>query len=249
MVELEALDRYCADLLNITGFEDYCPNGLQIEGATRVSRIVTGVTASQALIDAAADDGADALLVHHGLFWRGEDVRLVGIKGRRVRRLMMADLSLLTYHLPLDAHAQLGNNRKLAERLGILEPRPTQVSALLWQGRLATPLSATDLSARIASALGRLPLHIAAAERPISTLAWCTGGCQREIVKAAELKVDAFLSGEVSESTTHQARETGVDYFAIGHHASERDGIRALGEHLSEKFDLAHRFIDIDNPA
>jgi dinuclear metal center YbgI/SA1388 family protein len=249
MTELKALLAYCAELLAVADFADYCPNGLQVEGRSEVRRIVTGVTASQALIEAAVADGADALLVHHGFFWKGEDPRLIGIKGRRVRGLMSADLSLLAYHLPLDAHPQLGNNRQLAERLGIVEPRAVNAGGLLWQGRLTTPLPAAALAERIASALGRPPLHIPAADRPIATLAWCTGGCQREITAAAALGVDAFLSGEISESTTHQARESGVDYFAIGHHASERDGIRALGEHLAERFCLAHRFVEIDNPA
>ncbi|EIC19576.1 Nif3-like dinuclear metal center hexameric protein [Thiorhodovibrio frisius] len=250
MIELKTLVDYCADCLSIADFQDYCPNGLQVEGASRVARIVTGVTASQALIDAAAADGADALLVHHGFFWKGEDPCLVGIKGRRIKALHAAEMSLLAYHLPLDAHAELGNNRCLAGLLGIEQPAPASASEpLLWCGYLPSAQPAQRLCERIAEALGRSPLHIAASERPIHRLAWCTGGGQRYIEQAATLGVDAFLSGEISESTTHQAREFGVDYFAIGHHASERGGICALGEHLGKRFGLEHRFIDINNPA
>lgn len=249
MIALDALVAHCAQLLDVDCFEDYCPNGLQVQGRAEVARILTGVTASQALIDAAGAEGVDALVVHHGIFWKGDDPCLVGIKGRRVRALIGAGLSLLAYHLPLDAHPRLGNNRLLAERLGIQDPRPVDAAGLLWQGHLAVPLTADVFAMRIGEALARAPLHIQAAQRPISTLAWCTGGCQREIARAAQLKVDAFLSGEISESTVHLARETGVDYFAIGHHASERDGIRALGEHLAETFGIAHRFVDLDNPA
>jgi dinuclear metal center YbgI/SA1388 family protein len=250
MLELKTLVDYCADFLSIADFQDYCPNGLQVEGVDRIERIVTGVTASQALIDAAAEENADALLVHHGFFWKGEDPCLVGNKGRRVKALHAAGLSLLAYHLPLDAHAELGNNRRLADLLGIEQPAPVSArEPLLWRGHLPAAESVEAFSDRVTKALARTPLHIPACDRPIRTLAWCTGGGQRYIEQAASLGVDAFLSGEISESTTHQARESGVDYFAIGHHASEREGIRALGDHLSQGFGLRHRFIDIDNPA
>lgn len=250
MLELKTLVDYCADFLSIAEFQDYCPNGLQVEGAGRVERIVTGVTASQALIDAAAEEKADVVLVHHGFFWKGEDPCLVGPKGRRVRALHAAGMSLLAYHLPLDAHAELGNNRRLAELLGIQQPAPASVGdPLLWRGHLPGPESATRFRERIAAALDRVPVHVPAGDRPIMRLAWCTGGGQRYIEQAAALGVDAFLSGEISESTTHLARESGVAYFAVGHHASEREGVRALGEHLSERFGLWCRFIDIDNPA
>lgn len=250
MTDLPTLVDYCADLLAVGEFEDYCPNGLQVEGRDQVRRIVSGVTASQALIAAAAEEGADALLVHHGFFWKGEDPRLVGIKGRRIRALHASGLSLLAYHLPLDAHPELGNNRRLADVLGIEAAQPAEsAQPLLWRGRLAVAQSAPEFADRVARALGRMPLHIPAAERPIRSLAWCSGGGQRYIEQAAALGVDAFLSGEISESTTHQARESGVDYFAIGHHASEREGVRALGEHLGQRFGLTHRFVDIDNPA
>lgn len=250
MLELQTLVDYCADLLSVQDIQDYCPNGLQVEGKGRVERIVTGVTASLALIEAAAAAGADALLVHHGFFWKGEDPCLVSIKGRRVKALHAAELSLLAYHLPLDAHPELGNNRQLAALLGIEEPQPASAQApWLWRGHLLSAMPAQCLGEHITKALGREPLHVAASGRPIRTLAWCTGGGQRHIEQAAALGVDAFLSGEISEATTHQARELGVDYFAIGHHASEREGIRALGEHLRQGFGLAHCFIDIDNPA
>ncbi|MBK1647804.1 Nif3-like dinuclear metal center hexameric protein [Rhabdochromatium marinum] len=250
MIELTTLVDYCAEFLSIHDFQDYCPNGLQVEGKRQIESIVTGVTASQALIDAAARAGADALLVHHGFFWKGEDPCLVGLKGRRIRALHAAGLSLLAYHLPLDAHTGLGNNRSLAQRLGIQQAEPASSDTpLLWCGQLASAEPAAAFSERIAKALGRQPLHIPAAERPLRTLAWCSGGGQRYIEQAAALGVDAFISGEISESTTHQARETGLDYFAVGHHASERDGIRALGEHLAQHFGLTQRFIEIENPA
>jgi dinuclear metal center YbgI/SA1388 family protein len=246
-IELQA---YCDELLSAKDFDDYCPNGLQVEGDRTVRRLITGVTASQALIDAALADGADALLVHHGWFWRGESPCLTGIKGRRARALVRAGASLLAYHLPLDAHPGLGNNRGLARRLGILEARPTDAGrGLLWQGRLEAPMTGTLLARRLSQVLDRSALHVAVLSDPIESIAWCTGAAQGFIEEAAMLGVDAYVSGEISEQTTHQARELGLDYFAAGHHATERDGVRALGEHLAERFGLDHRFIDIDNPA
>lgn len=249
-IELQTLVETCAELLRVGEFQDYCPNGLQVEGASQVRRLVTGVTASQALIDAAAATGAEALLVHHGVFWTGDDPCLVGPRGRRVRALHAAGMSLLAYHLPLDAHVQLGNNAQLAVRLGILDAQPVSAEQpLLWRGRLAEPRPAAQWAEQIARALGRIPTHVAAGDRPIQTLAWCSGGGQRYLEQAGALGVDAYLSGEISESTTHLAREWGVDYFALGHHASERDGVRALGIHLAERFGLEQQFIDIANPA
>jgi len=253
MIELTALTAYCDELLGVAAFEDYCPNGLQVEGERPVRRLASGVTASAALLDQALPWGADAILVHHGWFWRGEDPRLTGMKGRRARALLRSGTALVAYHLPLDAHPELGNNRQLAGVLGLCEARPTdRCGGLLWRGRLARPLAAAELTVQIAAALGRTPQHIPGRTlRPaaIEQVAWCTGAAQGYIEEAAGLGVDAYLSGEISEQTTHQARELGIDYFALGHHASERYGVRALGEHLAERFALEHRFIDIDNPA
>lgn len=250
MTELTTLAAYCDALLDTAAFDDYCPNGMQVEGERPVRRLASGVTASAALLDEALAWGADAILVHHGWFWRGEDPRLVGMKGRRIRTLTRAGAGLLAYHLPLDAHPELGNNRQLAEILGLCEARATGLcNGILWQGRLPRPTLAADLAVHFATVLERVPLHVSGRAGSIEQVAWCTGAAQSYIAQASDLRVDAYLSGEVSEQTTHQARELGLDYFALGHHATERYGVRALGEHLAVRFGLEHRFIDIDNPA
>lgn len=247
MIDIFQLEGYCNRLLEAEGFEDYCPNGLQLDaGRPQIQRLVTGVTASLALIEAAGKAGADLLLVHHGYFWRGEPAPLTGVKGRRVRHLVRAGINLMAYHLPLDAHPELGNNRTLGDLLQIEAPRPL-AGGLAWQGELADE-SPAGLAGRIARALGREPLLIPAGERPIRRVGWCTGAAQGMIVEAAAAGLDAFISGEVSESTTHLARELGIHYLAAGHHATERYGVQALGRHLAERFDLEHRFIDDDNP-
>lgn len=232
-------------------FQDYCPNGLQVEGKDAVAVLVSGVTASQAFLEKAVERGADALLVHHGYFWRGEDPAVKGIKRARLRWLLSHDLSLLAYHLPLDAHPRLGNNAQLAQRLGFevegeLDPRHRSRVGL--RGRLAQPLTPDALARRLADELGRTPLHIPGRASPIRTIAWCTGAAQQYIEVAHGLQVDAYLSGEISEHTVHFARESGIHYFAAGHHATERYGVQAVGRHLAEKFGIAHEFIDVDNP-
>lgn len=250
MVDVDELRAYCDRMLAVGDFEDYCPNGLQVEGDRAVRRLVTGVSASQALIDAAVQHGADALLVHHGWFWKGEPPCLTGMKGRRVRTLVRAGASLLAYHLPLDAHPELGNNRRLADVLGIRGPEATGAGrGLVWRGTLEGGVSGTLFARRLSEVFDRTPTHIAVHDRPLKTIAWCTGAAQGFISEAAQLGVDAFLSGEISEQTTHQARELGVDFFAAGHHATERYGVQALGEHLERHFGLEHRFLDMDNPA
>ncbi len=249
MVNVAELQAYCDSLLEVDRFDDYCPNGLQVEAGEAVQRLVSGVTACQALIDAAVDCGADALLVHHGYFWKGEPQALTGIKGRRIRHLMREGLSLLAYHLPLDAHPELGNNRQLADRLGFVDARPDDGrQGLFWQGRTAEPLSGTEMGTMIGERLKRQPLHIGPAERLIERIGWCTGAAQGAIGQAAELQLDAFVTGEVSEQTVHQARELGMHFFAAGHHATERYGIMALGDHLAGVFSIEHLFIDIPNP-
>ena len=251
MVHMKELVNYCDDLLEVYKFSDYAPNGLQVEGKAEINKIVTGVTASQALIDAAVEAQADALLVHHGFFWRGEAPNVVGIKRRRLARLLRNDISLLAYHLPLDAHAEIGNNAQLAKVLGLRVEGRFGCEAgdeLAMYGQLPTPVSAAEFSQQINKALGRTPLHINGESDVIKKVAWCTGAAQGYLEKAATLGVHAFISGEISESTTHFARESGVHYFAAGHHATERYGIKALGEHLSDKFGLVCDFIDIANP-
>ncbi|MFP1679625.1 Nif3-like dinuclear metal center hexameric protein [Alloalcanivorax sp. C16-2] len=239
------------DELQTHRFRDYCPNGLQVEGREQVRRLVTGVTACQALIDAAIVEEADAILVHHGYFWKNEDQRVRGMKKQRLQSLLRHDISLFAYHLPLDAHPQMGNNAQLARRLGLhveggLEPgNPLSIGNV---GRLDEPMSAEDFAAHVEAVLGREALHIGDSQDEIETLAWCTGAAQGFIEQARALGVDAYLSGEISEPTTHFARETGIHYFACGHHATERYGVQAVGEWLANEHGLEHIFIDIDNP-
>lgn len=249
MADVQRLVAYCDRRLDAARFDDYCPNGLQVEAGAAVSRLCTGVTASLALIEAAAVSGAHALLVHHGYFWRGEPLPLTGMKGRRIRSLFAHGLSLIAYHLPLDAHPELGNNSRLGACLGIADAAPVEGSnGLLWRGCLAEPVPAADWAEVVRGALGRAPLHLPGGPASIRDVAWCTGAAQGQIERAADLGCDAFLSGEVSEHTTHVARERGIHYYAAGHHATERLGVRALGEELARVFAIDHRFIDLPNP-
>jgi len=247
MIELQQLLAYCDRRLEPARFADYCPNGLQLEASGQVRRLVTGVTASLALIEAAAAAGADTLLVHHGYFWKGEDQPLVGVKGRRVRALYAHGINLIAFHLPLDAHLELGNNSRLGARLDFAGA-PCDEEGLLWLADLPEPLSGRAMAARIQGALQRTPLHIDL-DRPIERVGWCTGGAQGYIEQAAAAGCDAFISGEISEQTTHLARELGLHYFAAGHHATERYGVQALGDDLASAFDIEHRYIEVDNPA
>lgn len=251
-VTLTELVRRADELLQPSRFQDYCPNGLQVEGRAGVRRLVSGVTASQALLEAAVDAGADAILVHHGYFWRGESAVVTGMKRRRLGLLLQHDISLIAYHLPLDAHPQLGNNAQLAQRLGIevtggLQPEAERPIGNV--GTLPAPLAAEAFALHVGRCLGREPLLVRGGEHPVRTVAWCSGGAQGYIEQAAALGVDAFVSGEISEQTVHVARELGVHYLAAGHHATERFGAPALGAFLASEFGIEHRFIDIDNPA
>ena len=249
MTDSSEVARYCDQLLAVDAISDYCPNGLQAAGGRPVQRLVSGVTASLKLIEAAAAQRADALLVHHGWFWKGDDPRLIGMHGRRVAALLEAGMALLAYHLPLDVHPEYGNNRQLAEVLGIEPDGPATEDGLIWVGEVPGGSPAAELADRVKERLGRQPVHVSVIERPVRRIAWCTGGAQRFIDRAAALGVDLYLSGEISEQTAHQARELGLDYLAAGHHATERYGVQALGAHLAERFGLAHAFVDIDNPA
>ncbi|MDX1823526.1 MAG: Nif3-like dinuclear metal center hexameric protein [Thiohalomonadales bacterium] len=250
MVELKQLVTYTNDLLEIERFQDYCPNGLQVEGKAQVQRLISGVTASQALLDAAVVAEADAILVHHGYFWRGEDPRIVGLKQRRIKCLLDHEISLLAYHLPLDAHPVYGNNVQLARRLNLtIEGQfGPEKPAIGLYGRLTTPLPASEFAVQLEKQLGQPPLHIPAGGDVIQSIAWCTGAAQGYIEQALNLGVDAYLTGEASEQTVHTAREGELHFFAAGHHATERDGARALAEHLAQQFDLEQQFIDIPNP-
>ncbi|MCX8565800.1 MAG: dinuclear metal center protein, YbgI/SA1388 family [Glomeribacter sp. 1016415] len=242
------LELYLKRLLAVDGFQDYCPNGLQIEGRQQINKLATGVTASLALLEAALAWGADAVLVHHGFFWKNEALPITGWKYRRLRLLLAHDINLLAYHLPLDAHRELGNNAQLGARLGWVADGRFGANELGWLATLPTPLTLAEITAQVGHRLGRPPLALGEAQQKVSRVAWCTGAAQGLFNDAIEAGADLYLSGEVSESTTHLARESGVAYLAAGHHATERYGVQALGAHLACVFKLEHFFIDIDNP-
>lgn len=243
----------CDRLLEPGRFKDYTINGLQVAGRPEVGRVMTGVTACQGLLEEAVAWGADLVLVHHGYFWKNEPVAITGMKQRRLRTLLVNDINLLAYHLPLDAHPELGNNAQLARRCDF------QVTGcadgdigegLLWLGAPPARMDAAALASHVGDCLTRHPLLVEAPRGgEIRRIAWCTGGAQDMIMAAHEAGADAFISGEISERTTHMARELGIHYLAAGHHATERYGVQALGEWLVQTFDLTHRFVDIDNPA
>lgn len=250
-VKLNDLITYIEQRLEPGQFKDYCPNGLQVEGRGEVGKVISGVTASQALIDAAIEQQADAVLVHHGFFWKGENSCITGIKKRRIKALLDNDISLLAYHLPLDAHPEIGNNAQLGKLLGIDGFAALEVGnprSIGNTGELPAAISAESFAEQIEKVLERKPLLITGGDHQIKTIGWCTGGAQGYIEKAIELGLDAFVSGEVSEPTFHSAKENGIHYFAAGHHATERYGVKALGEELAQQFNLQHQFIDINNP-
>ena len=248
-MRLNELEIYVNQLLDIAHFHDYCPNGLQVEGRSEIRQLVSGVTASFPLLQAAVDLGADAVLVHHGYFWRGEDPCLINMKRRRIGLLMEHDVSLLAYHLPLDAHAELGNNTQLARRMGFIETGRFGDQHIAMQGTLLSQVSTLrELRTNIEQVLSRKPLVIGDDAKLVRRIAWCTGGAQGYFDEAIRLGVDAFVTGEISEQNVHAARESGVAFISAGHHATERYAIQALGEHISHKFGITHQFIDIDNP-
>ncbi len=247
-MELYKLANYTGQLLDAGRFRDYCPNGVQVEGRPEVAFLASGVSAGLDVLEASIEAGADAILVHHGYFWKGEDARVVGVKRARIELLLRNNVSLLAYHLPLDAHPELGNNAQLAARLGFeIEGWFGEQNTACFGG-MAPPMSLSGLSARVGEALRRQPLAIGDGDRTVRRIAWCSGAAQGYFEEAAGLGVDAFLTGEISERHVHLARETGVAFIAAGHHATERYGVRALGEHLAAQFGIEHRFFDIDNP-
>jgi dinuclear metal center YbgI/SA1388 family protein len=243
------MELHLAALLAVDRFKDYGPNGLQVEGRAEVHRLVSGVTASLALIDAAVADGADAILVHHGLFWRGQDGRVTGWMRQRLAPLLAHGVNLFAYHLPLDAHAELGNNAQLGRQLGLVADARFGEQDLGFIGAAAGLADAAALADRIAVVLGRSPVLLPGDGRPLRRIAWCSGGAQGYFEAAISAGADAYLTGELSEPQAHIARETGVAFLACGHHATERYGAPALGEHLAARFGLHHRFVDLPNPA
>jgi len=251
-IERQTLLDFLEETLQPQRFADYCPNGLQVEGAVRIDRVLCAVTASLAVLQEAARQGAQMVLVHHGWFWRGEDPRLLGTRRARAALALAHDLNLVAYHLPLDVHPQLGNNVCLARVLGWPEGDAFGREGLLRQADLvpadAPARDAAWLAAQLTERLGREPLLVGDLTRPIRRVAWCTGGAQDSLEAAIEAGADAYVSGEISERTTHLAREAGVIYAAAGHHATERFGIQALGECLQQRFGIAVSFFDDPNP-
>ena len=246
-ISRDTIEKHIADTLDINRFRDYCPNGLQVQGREQVRHIVSGVTASLALLEAAVDAGADMVLVHHGYFWRGEDPRVIGTRHRRLKLLLDHDINLFGYHLPLDAHPELGNNAQLAKRLGFAADGRFGEQDLVWLGTTSV-CTVGELASIVGQALGRQPMLIGDPAQTIKRVAWCTGAAQNAMEQAISAGASVYLSGEISEQTVHLARETGVAYLACGHHATERYGVQALGEFLSQTFGIRHTFIDIDNP-
>ena len=234
-------------LLNPSAYKDYAPNGLQIQGSDSITRIATAVTASRQVIEAAADWGAHLLLVHHGYFWKGESEPITGIKYERIAALIRHDISLAAYHLPLDAHPTLGNNAQLGLKLGLTAQGQLPSEPLVWHGT-SDCTTLAELAQRVELVLGRAPLIIGDASAPVGKIGWCTGGAQGYLSNAAAFELNTYISGEVSERTYHEARELGIGYLACGHHATERYGVQALGEHLRDAFSLEYRFFDEDNP-
>ncbi|WP_439105712.1 Nif3-like dinuclear metal center hexameric protein [Congregibacter sp.] len=250
-VLLQELLRHCDRTLSTARFKDYCPNGLQVEGRPRVARLAAAVTANQSVLDAAVEWGADALIVHHGYFWRGEDQQIVGMKRRRLATLLSAEMSLLAYHLPLDAHPVLGNNAQWGQRMGFEGSEPLDAddpAAVGNVGRLSSAMPLQDVASRIESLTGREPMIIGDLSESVERVAWCTGAAQGYIEKAAAAGAQLYISGEISEPTVHAARELGIAYIAAGHHATERYGVQALAGSLAETFELQWTFIDCDNP-
>ncbi|GAA4328973.1 Nif3-like dinuclear metal center hexameric protein [Variovorax defluvii] len=250
---LHALDL----LLAPERFKDYGPNGLQVEGRTTVRKIVSGVTASRALIEAAILAEADAIFVHHGLFWRGQDGRVTGWMKQRLGLLLGDDVSLFAYHLPLDAHPELGNNAQLGLKLGLVAHPGSagrfgeqEIGFIGWRSDGESFTSAKALAGHVEKALGKRPTLVdVPAPRPIRTVAWCTGGAQGYFEAAIAAGADAFITGEISEPQAHYAREMGVAFLACGHHATERYGAPAVAAHVAAQLGCAHEFLDIDNPA
>lgn len=245
-MQCQTLVAYLNDLLQVSQYQDYAPNGLQVQGCEQIERIVCGVTASQALIDAAIDLNADAIIVHHGYFWKNEPLTLTGIKYQRIKKLLDHDINLLAYHLPLDSHSELGNNAQLAKlwRLQDITPSP----GLVRLGELAVAMSIDEFVQQVEVSLSRRPLHLPGGPVQVKRISWCSGAAQGYIEQAISWEADVYISGEVSEQTSHIACEAGIHYLAAGHHATETWGVKALALHLKTELGLDCQYIDVPNP-
>lgn len=249
-VAREDLVRHLVAHLDIRRFKDVAPNGLQVEGSAEIRNIVVGVTANQILIDAAIAAGADTVIVHHGLFWKGDDPRIVGYHRQRVARLLIQDINLLAYHLPLDAHPELGNNAQMGRKLGLTPVGSAGEHNLVMLGQLGMgiDIKSTVLAAYVARHFGGRVTLYASSSRAVRTIAWCTGAGGGFLRDAIEAGADAFITGEISEHHIHEARESNVTLIAAGHHATERGGVAALGAYIAERYGVRYQFIDVDSP-
>jgi len=254
-IDTRELTAWMDQLLQVPRFKDYSPNGLQVEGSHSTGHIIAGVTASEALLRKAVAEGADAILVHHGWFWRNEDPRVRGTRRTRLALALKHDINVFAYHLPLDAHPVLGNNAQLAQVLGLVPERDAGGAPvtcgpdnLVWLGTAPDCATLGGLAARIGQRLDRAPQMIGDASQPITRVAWCTGGAQGLLADAIDAGAQAYITGEISEPTVHLARETGVGFVAAGHHATERYGVQALGRAVADHFGIRVDFVDIDNP-
>jgi dinuclear metal center YbgI/SA1388 family protein len=247
MPELTQIVDHLDRLLAIDDFRDYGPNGLQVPGPTQVRTVVTGVSANGRLIDAAIERGADLVLVHHGLFWRGDPQEVTPLLHRRLAPLIKHDVALAAYHLPLDAHPEHGNNILLARALGGTDPQP--FAEYGFRVTFGEPLSIAELTARVTDAVGgRAPLVVPGGPAEIRTLGVVSGAATDSILEAAALGLDAFLTGEPAERGFSLATDLGIHFLAAGHHATETFGVRALGDLLAREFGVEHVFVDVENP-
>ncbi len=249
-VSRETFARYLASMLDIRRFKDVAPNGLQVEGAPMIHKLVAGVTANVALIEAAASAGADAILVHHGIFWKGDDPRVVGFHRQRLQRLLMRNINLFAYHLPLDAHMEAGNNVQLARKLGLTVMSAVGENDLVLMGQLGSgvPVKPSVLAAFCARHFGKRVSLYTASSGLVQKIAWCTGAGGSLLRDAIDAGAEAFITGEIDEHHIHEAAESDVTLITVGHHASERGGVEVLGAHVARKFSIDFEFIDIDSP-
>lgn len=247
-MDLKRLTQEISHYLQAERFQDYCPNGLQVEGRPHVHKIITGVTASQGLIDAAIQQQADAILVHHGYFWRGESAEVTGAKKQRLKSLLIHDISLLAYHLPLDAHLVVGNNVQLAKVLGWSVERYLDDKNMIPMTTLPEALPLAQIQSHVSGCLHRPAMALGQKDKPIKTIAWCTGAAQQYLTQAIQANVDLFISGEVSEQTFYAVEESNTAYISAGHHATERYGVQALGDWIAQSFNIAHVYVELNNP-